>query len=479
MPITVLIGGIVFFIALITIVLLFPGSKKNKKGNSQYDFQVFGKKKTLHFYNPFEGFLVLGGAGSGKTKSIGKQLLREYIRNAFAGFIYDFKDYDLTKTACHLVKKYDYPHEFYFINFVNLSSTHRFNPIKPSVIPSESIFIQVMDDWLTAYIGQSKKDIWYNGALGILRGVAINFYKKFPKYCTLPHIANYICLADEEMLTGFLQSTDDSRRLGGAYLAATNEDTRSSYLSNLKNYLSVFANNKEVTYVLTGDDFDFNLIDPQKPKLVSVANSFAIQGLISPVISLMLTLSSKRFSIDNKVPFFYFLDEATTFKIHDFENMPSVLREFLCSITLLTQSTSKIQKLYSKEDLASILSNLANQFFGRTKDPEALKSYPIIFGKEEKEKVSHSSGSNTGGTNRSQTTSTHKEERYDSRFFSTLNVGEFIGTTGLSNVDDFHFQFKEYEDAAIEKNLPLIKSVLPIDVDNNFEKMVKDLIFIH
>ena len=33
-------------------------------------------------------------------------------------------------------------------------------------------------------------------------------------------------------------------------------------------------------------------------------------------------------------------------------------------------------------------SNFGNQFFGRTKDIAALKSYPLVFGKEERQRVS-------------------------------------------------------------------------------------------
>lgn len=134
-------------------------------------------------------------------------------------------------------------------------------------------------------------------------------------------------------------------------------------------------------YVLSGNDFDFNLIDPECPKLVVVSNAYQIENLISPVISLMLSISSRRFTLANKVPFFYFLDEATTFRIADFEKLPSVLREYLCSFVFLTQSAAKIEKIYGKYDRSSIESNFGNQFFGRTKDIEALKSYPLVLEK--------------------------------------------------------------------------------------------------
>ena len=68
-----------------------------------------------------------GGAGSGKTASIGKPILEQYIRYGWAGFIYDYKDYDYTKTAWNLVQKYKYPYKFYYISFTDMSRTYRFN----------------------------------------------------------------------------------------------------------------------------------------------------------------------------------------------------------------------------------------------------------------------------------------------------------------------------------------------------------------
>ena len=52
------------------------------------------------------------------------------------------------------------------------------------------------------------------------------------------------------------------------------------------------------------------------------------------------------------------------------------------------RSAAKIEKIYVKDDRSSIESNFGNQFFGLTKDIEALKSYPLVFGKEERQRVS-------------------------------------------------------------------------------------------
>lgn len=474
-----LIFILVGLIILIVIIAIIPSKKedRNKQGQSSDSrFVLKTKRGKIAFGDPFDNFLVYGGANSGKTKSIGKPLLREYIRHGFAGFIYDYKDFDLTKTAYSLVKKYNYPHQFYYISFADMDRTYRVNPISPNVVRDENIFLQLIDDMLTAYMGDNtKKDEWFYGALGILKGIAIRFYMDFPDICTIPHIVNLVCIATSSKLMDFLSGNTQSRILASAFLNASDSPkTQASYLSSLTNYLAPVAQNKKICYVLSGNDFDFNLIDPEHPKLVSVANAYQIENVISPIISLMISVSSRRFTLNNEVPFMYFLDEATTFRISDFEKMPSVLREYKCSFTFITQSAAKIEKRYSRLDRSSIEANFSNQFFGRTKDIEALKTYPLVFGKEEKRRISKTSGASRGGESRSRTVSMQKEDRYDTNFFTNLQPGEFLGSAAHSNYRDFHLKFDMYRNEN-ELELPVIQNVLPSILDDSWNKVISDL----
>lgn len=469
---------VVFAILLVVgLILILPTTNKdsgiaNLKGEGLpvFDFVLKSSIGDLHF-NPFDGFLVYAGANSGKTKSIGKPILREYIRNDFAGFVYDYKDFDLTKTVNHLIKKYNYPYKVYNITFTDLSKTYRTNPISPKVVTDEILFIQLITDLLDAYMMDGKKNEWYGGALGILRGVAINFYKLYPSICTIPHIANFICSSGSEKICEFLEKTHDSRTLGSAFLEAKQSPkTLSSYLSTITNYLAILAFNKNIAYVLSGNDFEFNLLDPEDPKLVCVANSYQIESLISPIIALMVTVSSRRFTMDNKIPFMFFLDEATSFNISEFEKMPSILREYRCSFTFITQSGAKLEKRYGKLDKSSIEANLANQFYGRTKDVEALKYYPLIFGKYDKQRKSKTTGSSSSGSNRSQTVTIQKEEKYDSSFFTRLSAGQFVGT---ANRRDFFAKFTMYNE--VEEVLPITKIVFDKDIERCMNKIIEDV----
>ena len=88
--------------------------------------------------------------------------------------------------------------------------------------------------------------------------------------------------------------------------------------------------------------------------------------------------------MQNRVPFVYFLDEMTTVNIKNFETLPSVLREYKAAFILLTQSGSKVENQYGRLDRSSVEANFGNQFFGRTKDVESLKYYPMIFGRRKR-----------------------------------------------------------------------------------------------
>lgn len=456
--------------------LSFKGGTESGKGGKALLSLHATDGTIIRYYYWFSNFLVYGGAGSGKTKSIGKPLMEQYIRSGFAGFIYDFKDFDYTRTAYNLIRKHGYPHEFYYVNFMDMNRTYRFNPLDRRNIKDRTMLMQLMEDVLGALMPPtSKQDEWYTGALGILNGVAYRLWDEFPECCTLPHIVNFVMKADTGQLQEFLKLNDISAMMAGAYLKAEgSEKTQASYVSTLSNYVAKLATNENICYVLTGNDFDFNLIDPEHPKLFAISNNYATESVISPVIAMVMSIASRSFSMENRVPFVFILDEMTTFKVRDFEKLPSVLREYGAAFLLLTQSGAKLEKLYSKLDRSSIEANFGNIFLGRTQDVEALKYYPLFFGKYEKEKKSTSSGSSGGGRNSSVTISTQKEEIYESKDFASLEPGEFIGMGNRSNIKGhFRKKFRLFE--LEEEPLPVVAFRTEKEISDNYTKILKDI----
>ena len=381
--------------------LSFKGGTESGKGGKALLSLHATDGTIIRYYYWFSNFLVYGGAGSGKTKSIGKPLMEQYIRSGFAGFIYDFKDFDYTRTAYNLIRKHGYPHEFYYVNFTDMNRTYRFNPLDRRNIKDRTMLMQLMEDVLGALMPPtSKQDEWYTGALGILNGVAYRLWDEFPECCTLPHIVNFVMKADTGQLQEFLKLNDIS--------------------------------------------------------------------------AMVMSIASRSFSMENRVPFVFILDEMTTFKVRDFEKLPSVLREYGAAFLLLTQSGAKLEKLYSKLDRSSIEANFGNIFLGCTQDVEALKYYPLFFGKYEKEKKSTSSGSSGGGRNSSVTISTQKEEIYESKDFASLEPGEFIGMGNRSNIKGhFRKKFRLFE--LEEEPLPVVAFRTEKEISDNYTRILKDI----
>ena len=163
----------------------------------------------------------------------------------------------------------------------------------------------------------------------------------------------------------------------------------------------------------------------------------------------------------------------TTFKVNNFQQMPSVLREYNAAFVVMTQSGSKLEKVYKREDRASIEANCANIFLGRTKDVEALKYYPLFFGKHEAEKWSYSTGKSGQSQSRNSTKSTQKEEVYDANTFAELEQGEFIMGFGTANYKKMKAKLQMFK--LQEDPLPVINAVTKQDIDDNYNKIIQDL----
>ncbi|NKI28212.1 type IV secretory system conjugative DNA transfer family protein [Arenibacter sp. 6A1] len=432
------------------VVLNVGSDKKENTSNKKYKSPplVLGTKdkKSLRYYEPLENFLVYGGANAGKTASLGKPLLLEYLKQGYSAFVYDAKEFDYAKTIFSYYRTHNPPSKLYYANFNDANKSHRFNPIKPQLFANSSQFEEINEHFLKSLRGsQGEGGTWFDAALGLYKGISWVFFKHYPQWCTIPHITNFFLHRSTEDLLLFLQK--DAKAMGYAssvFKGAKSENTIGSVLFSLANYLSKVANNETVCYILSGDDFDYNFVDPERPISFCLCNSHQISDTLSPIMGALVNISAKQYTLDNKNPVVYCLDEATTFHIPNFENLPSLLREFKVAFLMLTQSASKVEKLYGKLDLNSIHSNFTNKFFGKTGDVNAVKMYQQLF-----EMVMHeykSESKNFGDRySESETTSKRKEHKYEASFFSHLKPGEFVGLCGQSNYVDFHKEFVPYD----------------------------------
>lgn len=442
--------GLAAVIASIALYILLNFGSEDKKVETKFKTKPLVLKvvkgEAIKYFSPTENFLVYGGAGAGKTASIGKPLLLQFLDYGYSSFVYDAKEFDYSKTIYGYYHRNKPNSKLYYANFNDVNKSHSFNPIKPSLYSNSTQFEEVNEQFLRSLNGVNKQPTdWFDAALGLYKGLSWAFFKYYPEICTIPHITNFFLHRNSEDLMKMLKIDNKAYGYASAiFKGQDSERTIGSVMFTLSNYLSKIANNENICYILSGDDFDFNFVDPKNPISFCLCNSHQISDTLSPIMGALVNISAKQFTLNNTNPLLYCFDEATTFEIPNFEKLPSLLREFNVAFLMLTQSASKLEKMYGKLDLNSIHSNFTNKYFGKTGDVNAAQMYQQLF---QRVMESYTSTSESFGKSfsESETISKRKEYKYETNFFSQLQPGEFVGVCGSSNYTEFHKKFALYD----------------------------------
>lgn len=441
------------------------------------------KQDAIKINNPFTHFLTLAGTRAGKTKSIGLNLLAYYLLNDFSGFIYDAKTFDYTRHAIYFKFLNRLKIPIFHIGFNDHNKTYRTNIVKPSVVKSYNFLAEIIRDIAIGLMEKdAKRDEWFASGLGVVQGVAVKMFFDYPHMCTLSHIALFVSKSDKKRLITFLESRSESQIYADEFLKTKNSlKTQESILSSAAQILKPIAANKDVLYVLSGDDFNFDLMEPGKRKIIAVSNDRRNASVLNGLIGSMVHVLSKNIEFGNTQKTFFFMDEGTTFKIPNFSEMLSVLGEYLVSFAFLTQSKSKIEEVYDRKVSNSLIANFNNKFLGRTNLPSDAREYSDIFGSQEISKVTKSKGSSSNERqsthNKGESISSVDKNIFKSQDFMSLKQGEFICNFLDANYVSGKFNFQQAEiDTELLDNVILEVNANSDDVaQENFNKLLQDI----
>ena len=140
----------------------------------------------VNIQNPYTGIFISGGAGAGKSKSIIEPLIADCGRKEFTGVIYDFKFPELAKYVATAYQGSDVKQ--YYINFTDLTRTHRINPISPEIMRNDSFAREFAFTILANLNPQmvTKPDFWSDNATSLL---ASTFWYLKKKISYIMHFA--------------------------------------------------------------------------------------------------------------------------------------------------------------------------------------------------------------------------------------------------------------------------------------------------
>ena len=488
---SVILGTFPLFIAIFLISKDIYKAKKTPKEPLIKQFSKKEDKDSLNFKtsagvinlaNPFRGIYIQGGAGSGKSASIFEPIIKQIAEQEYTGILYDFKSPELTEKvrASYL----DSIVEFRNIDFKNAHQSDRINPISPNYLSKSVIALEYSQTLVNNLIPESikKADFWSNTTKMILSGVIWWLKEEHPKYCTIPHAISLLLHTDTKTL---LEEVSKNYEAGGmvATLRQSFEkeagNQTAGILSTIQTAIAQL-NSKDVFWILSGNDVDLNLNNPQKPTFLCLGNDSTLPQVYAPVISLIISVAMRQMNKPNQQKSVVLLDEAPTIYIPNIEQIPATARSNKIATIFGVQDFSQLADNYGQDKAQIILANLGNQFFGRVTNGKTAEMVQKIFSKEDRTFINKNTGTGTGGTivhtqsNQSRGKSETIQERNRVKVSDLINLdpGEFYGIIAEGKPKEFlKTQFLEdfAENEANEK-----ASVTEQEMSENYFRIIEE-----
>src|SRR5690606_6613119 len=207
----------------------------------------------------------------------------------------------------------------------------------------------------------------------------------YPEFCTLPHAMSMI-FEDPKKLVNVLSSEPQCRDMISTLRQAVEsekDDLETNIIASVRALLEKL-NNKTIYYLLTESDFDLRLNDTETKGMLVIGNDPVLSETYSPVIGLILTSISKQLNQQGKEKSVFMVDEFPTVYIPNVEQLPATARSNKVATILACQDIAQMVDKYGKDKTDTILSNLGNQFYGRTTNPATAQRVSQMFGKADK-----------------------------------------------------------------------------------------------
>ncbi len=387
----------------------------------------------INIINPFRAIMVLGTPGSGKSYFVIRHVITQHIRKGFTMFVYDFKFDDLSRIAYNswLKNKHKYTKapKFYVINFDDLTRSHRCNPLEPSAMTditdaaesARTILMGLNREWI-----KRQGDFFVESPINFLTAV-IWYLKRYKdgEFCTLPHVIELMQTDYDSLFTLFrTEAAKECEVLVNPFLNAYLNDVMEQLEGQIAAAKVAIArlSSPQLYYVLSGNDFNLDINNPDDPKIVCMGNNPQKIQIYGAVLSLYVTRLVKQVNKKGKLKSSLVFDEFPTIYLNNMDSLIATARSNKVATCLGIQDFSQLRKDYGREQ-ADVIMNITGNIVAGQVTGDTAKQLSERFGKIMQDRESYSINSGDTSISRSK----QLETAIPPSKISALSSGEFVG----------------------------------------------------
>ena len=451
------------------------GINKKELGPMGLEFQVLNpdteKYEALHVHNVFQGLLVTGGAGAGKSASIIEPAIFQWAMKGCSMTIYDFKGNPATlglmayNCWLHLQKNPQKFNElnaerkqkglselkiptYEIISFDDLKKTSRPNPISPNTV-LDSIDMKSQTQTFMKGLNKDfikKQDFWALAAFALAHGIGERLRKSYPDYCTLPHLIVMGATMDMNALVDWLCEDYEVSAIMASYRSALTSKADQQIAGMLSSFQQPLTHllHPDIFWVLGAepkDQCDLNVNHPDNPRILSISNNGKKAAALSPLISCLLANIKTNINQQGMHPHAFIVDEYPTIYL-DITDLPATARSNFVATLVSFQDKSQTESEYGKDISNKLISNLGTQFYGMTNLPENARPVADMMGTYKK---AEDSVSTSVQGDPSTSTRLTNEKTLQIPEVMSQPTGHFSGKVADGQPAFFHHQFQYFD----------------------------------
>ena len=403
-----------------------------------YQYQQKMHKGWINVVNPFRGILVLGSPGSGKSYSVYEPFIDQMMAKGYAMCVYDYKYPTLSKNVYNKLLQYQHRFpvkpEFCVLNFDDPMHSLRANPTHPIYIESQADCAEIAELIMLNInkVAREKNDFFTESSKALLDGTF--WYLRTHedgKYCTFPHAIEFLNQDYRKVIAMLVSDPDVKTKISSfadAFEAGANDQLQ-GMIASTRIPLGKFTS-RNLYWVMTGDDFNLAINDPEHPKVLCIGNNPDRELIYGTCIALYTSRMFKQINHQGRNKCAVLLDEMPTVYLPGLDKILNTCRSNGVVFVVGGQDVSQFYRDYGKKEADVLINTPGTTFIGQV-NGESAKTMSQVFGKLDRVRESES----IGRSNDSVSISMQEKEIMPARKIETLSTGTFFGRVADTHSD--------------------------------------------